>query len=72
MWQLYALFDPQKIIFTGPLAELGERFLTPIRAAAAQWGGEKPVVDITGSALGTYNGALGAAALALHQWKPKR
>ena len=28
--------------------------------------------QITGSALGTYNGALGAAARALQQWKPKR
>lgn len=70
--QLCALFDPQKIILTGPLTELGDLFLNPVREAAAQWGGAKPTVEITGSALGTYNGALGAAALALHQWKPKR
>ncbi len=70
--QLCALFDPQKIIFSGLLAELGEVFLAPVRAAAAQWGGAKLGVAVTYSALGNYNGALGAAALALHQWKPKR
>ena len=31
--------------------------------------GAPQVVD---SELGSFNGALGAAALALHQWKPKR
>ncbi len=72
VWQLCALFDPQKIIFTGPLTELGELFLEPVRAAVARWSGAKLKVEITGSTLGTYNGALGAAALALHQWKPKR
>jgi predicted NBD/HSP70 family sugar kinase len=70
--QLCALFDTQKVIFTGRLVELGDRFLTPVRAAAAQWTGTALEVEITGSALGTYNGALGAAALALQQWKPKR
>ncbi len=70
--QLCALFDPRKIIFAGRFVELGELFLQPVRAAAAQWSGATPGADITGSALGPYNGALGAAALALHQWKPRR
>lgn len=70
--QLCALFDTRKIIFTGPLVELEDFFFSRVRAAATQWGGTKTAVEITGSALGTYNGALGAAALALHQWKPKR
>jgi glucokinase len=65
--ELSALFDPQKIIFAGPLAELGEAFLAPVRESVT----EKDV-EITASTLGQYNGALGAAALALHQWKPKR
>jgi len=65
--ELSALFDPQKIIFAGPLAELGEAFLAPVRASAGETD-----VEITASTLGRYNGALGAAALALHQWKPKR
>jgi len=70
--ELSALFDPQKIIFAGPLAELGETFLTPLREAVAQWNGATPQVEIVVSTLGRYNGALGAAALALHEWKPKR
>jgi len=70
--ELNTLFDPQKIIFAGPLAELGEAFLAPVREAVRQWNGADPGVEITGSTLGKYNGALGAAALALHQWKPKR
>jgi len=70
--ELSALFDPQKIIFAGPLAELGETFLTPLREAVAQWNGATPQVEIVASTLGRYNGALGAAALALHEWKPKR
>ncbi len=70
--ELNTLFDPQKIVFAGPLAELGELFLGPVREAVTQWNGAAPEVEITGSTLGKYNGALGAAALALHQWKPKR
>jgi glucokinase len=65
--ELSALFDPQKIIFAGPLADLGEAFLAPVRKSVTE-----PDVEIAVSMLGRYNGALGAAALALHQWKPKR
>jgi glucokinase len=65
--ELSVLFDPQKIIFAGPLAELGEAFLEPVRKSVTETD-----VEITSSTLGRYNGALGAAALALHQWKPKR
>lgn len=70
--QLCALLDPQKVILTGRLIELGETLLKPVRMAAAEWSGSRLTAEITGSALGNYNGALGAAALALHQWKPKR
>jgi len=65
--ELSVLFDPQKIIFAGPLAELGEAFLAPVRQSVTE-----SDVTVTASTLGQYNGALGAAALALHQWKPKR
>ena len=70
--QLNELFDPERIIFAGPLADLGEIFLATVRQTAAQWSspGREPV--ITTSALGRYNGAVGAAALALDQWKPIR
>jgi len=65
--ELSALFDPQKIIIAGPLAELGEAFLAPVRKTVAE-----ADLEITASTLGRYNGALGAAALALHQWRPHR
>jgi glucokinase len=68
--QLHDLLNPQRIIFAGKLAELGELFLGPVRQAARQFGG-LPEDLIVASSLGAYNGALGAAALALHQWKPR-
>jgi N-acetylglucosamine repressor len=72
--QINALSNPQKIIIAGPLVTLGQRFLDPLRRAVddscAELGLKGPqVVD---SALGDFNGALGAAALALHEWKPRR
>jgi glucokinase len=70
--QLCSAFDPRKIIFAGPLAELGDLWLRPLRASALEWGDAKPGLEIICSVLGNYNGALGAAALALHEWKPKR
>lgn len=70
--QLDQLFDPERIIYAGPLADLGDLFLNPVRDTARQLGdaGREPV--IVASTLGQYNGAVGAAALALHQWKPQR
>ena len=72
--QLNALFNPQKIILAGPLVSLGGAFLRPLQEAVnefcAETGQAAPV--IVDSELGMFNGALGAAALALHEWKPKR
>jgi N-acetylglucosamine repressor len=70
--QLKELFDPEKIIFSGPLTGLGELFLAPVREAARELAGRDLNVEIMNSTLGEYSGAIGAAALALHQWKPKR
>ncbi len=70
--QLDQLFDPQCIIFAGPLADLGDLFLSPVRETARQLGDAGHEPAIVSSTLGQYNGAVGAAALALHQWKPKR
>lgn len=70
--QLKELFDPEKIIFSGPLTGLGELFLEPVREAARELAGRDLNLEIMNSALGEYSGAIGAAALALHQWKPKR
>jgi predicted NBD/HSP70 family sugar kinase len=70
--QLDQLFDPQRIIFAGPLADLGDVFLAPVRETARQLADAGREPAIVNSALGLYNGAVGAAALAMHQWKPKR
>jgi glucokinase len=72
--QIDAAFNPQKIILAGPLVTLGETLLEPLRKAiggfCSQPHQEPPVV--VDSDLGSFNGALGAAALAFHEWKPKR
>jgi N-acetylglucosamine repressor len=72
--QLNGLFNPPKIILAGPLVSLGESFLNPVQSAANEFCAETshaaPV--IVDSELGIFNGALGAAALALHKWKPTR
>jgi len=72
--QINVIFNPQKIILAGPLVTLGEAFLGPfqqsINGFCSELHQETPVV--VGSELGSFNGALGAAALALHEWKPKR
>jgi glucokinase len=71
-YQLDQLFDPERIIFAGPLADLGERFLVSVRQTVLELGGGGRAPAIAVSSLGQYNGAVGAAALALHQWRPNR
>jgi predicted NBD/HSP70 family sugar kinase len=71
-YQLDQLFDPERIIFAGPLADLGELFLATVRQTVLELGDAGHAPAIASSTLGQYNGAVGAAALALHQWKPKR
>jgi len=71
--QLSLVVDPQKIILAGPLTMLGEALLSPMRERI------KAILDLTetrmpevvGSTMGEFSGALGAAALAVHQWKPE-
>ncbi len=73
--QMDSLFNPEKIILAGPLViMLGESLLAPVRKAVAQFCSElhQEAPLVVDSELGNFNGALGAAALALHEWKPKR
>ena len=69
-----AILNPEKVVLAGPLAALGQAFFEPLNEHAKTISSalhqEAPIV--TGSELGVFNGALGAAALALHEWKPKR
>ena len=70
--QLNALFNPTKIILAGPLVGLGNSFLKPLQAAVNEFSAESNQIApvIVDSELGSFGGALGAAALALHEWKP--
>lgn len=70
--QLSELFDTERIILAGPLTAFGERLLEPIRETARALSPRGAHPEIACSTLGEYNGALGAAALALHQWTPDR
>jgi N-acetylglucosamine repressor len=66
--------SPSRIILAGPLTLLGDTLLNPLRARAQELlqaaGAEAPL--ILNSTMGEYSGALGAAALAVHEWKPAR
>jgi glucokinase len=72
--QLGLLLNPQKVIVAGPLAELSEAFLQPVTETvdhlATPLHAKPP--RIVASRFGAFGGALGAAALAVHQWKPTR
>lgn len=69
--QLYLLFNPERIIVVGPLADLGAALLTPLASAVGK-GLDDKTPAIVNSTFGQFGGALGAAALAVHRWKPKR
>lgn len=71
--QLTLIVDPAKIVLAGPLTALGETLLQPMRLRVGQMlqptGMQVP--EMVNSTMGEFSGALGAAALALHQWEPR-
>jgi predicted NBD/HSP70 family sugar kinase len=70
--QFSLLLNPERVIVAGPLSELGDIFLQPIRDAAAEFLSLpfETMPTIVASQLGAYAGAIGAAALAVHEWRP--
>lgn len=68
---LIELFDPERVILAGPLTGLGDRFMGLVRGEVARLSLPGGIPEIVQSSLGEYNAALGAAALALHQWTPE-
>lgn len=72
--QISLLLNPEKVILAGPLAKLTDAFLEPIRHIVYPLSNTKHAraPRIVASEFGVHGGALGAAALAVHQWIPSR
>ena len=72
--QLTLALNPDRVILAGPLTLLGETLLQPLRTHAEKIlrASNAEVPEILNSTMGEYIGALGAAALAVHEWKPAR
>jgi glucokinase len=72
--QINLLLSPEQFVIAGPLAELDRTFLKPVRDVVEQLTPQlhARVPRIVASQIGEFGGALGAAALALHHWKPTR
>jgi N-acetylglucosamine repressor len=71
--ELTFALNPSHVILAGPLTLLGEIMLLPLRDCAQEVLRESgaDVPAIVNSTMGEYSGALGAAALAVHEWKPR-
>jgi len=68
--QLSCTFAPEKIILAGAITVFGEMFLRRLEPHLQALGRPGRPPEILNSQLGPFNGALGAAALAVHEWKP--
>jgi glucokinase len=72
--ELALALNPSLVILAGPLTLLGEIILAPLRRQAEEilQASGADVPEIVSSTMGEHSGALGAAALAVHEWKPAR
>ena len=64
---LVNILDPEVIVISGGLVELGDLLLDPLRAALpehVEGAGHRPVPPVLAAELGEHAGAVGAAALA--------
>jgi glucokinase len=68
--QLNCAFNPEKIILAGTIAAFGDLFLERLERRLRSYAPPGGAPAVTASELGPFNGALGAAALAVHEWKP--
>ncbi len=64
------VIDPDVIVVAGPLIEVPE-YLECLWATSEEIAGPALRNRIQGSTLGPYAGALGAAAIAVHNWTPR-
>jgi N-acetylglucosamine repressor len=68
--QLNCAFNPEIIVMAGVFTTFGDLFLDRLNKQLSNFAGIAGAPRVVNSALGRFNGALGAAALAVHQWKP--
>jgi predicted NBD/HSP70 family sugar kinase/DNA-binding CsgD family transcriptional regulator len=68
--QLQCAFDPEKIILAGVLNVYEALFLQRLQKHLNHFAIPARVPVVVNSTLGEFSGALGAAALAFHEWKP--
>lgn len=68
--QLNRAFNSGKIILAGAFPVFGPAFLEKVRKKFQEYSRSEDLPRLVISDLGEFNGALGAAALAVHEWKP--
>ena len=68
--QLNSAFNPEKIILAGAFTVFGEVFRKRLQQRLEAYAPPGGVPLVFNSQLGPFNGALGAAALAVHEWRP--
>jgi N-acetylglucosamine repressor len=68
--QLNRAFNPGKIILAGTFPAFGGVFLDRLSECFQEASRSTDLPPLAMSDLGEFNGAIGAAALAVHQWKP--
>ena len=68
--QMNRAFNPGKIILAGVFPAFGAAFLEKVRQQFREVSRTDDLPRLVVSDLGEFNGALGAAALAVHEWKP--
>jgi glucokinase len=68
--QLNRAFNPSKIILAGAFPAFGGAFLERLQEQFQTSSRTADLPPLVLSGLGEFNGAIGAAALAVHQWQP--
>jgi predicted NBD/HSP70 family sugar kinase len=68
--QLNCAFNPQKIILAGAFTAFGDVFLRRLQQSLNTFAPPSGAPQVVNTQLGSFNGAIGAAALAVHEWKP--
>jgi len=68
--QMSRAFNPGKIILAGAFQSFGSAFLERLKTCYHETSRSADLPPLAVSDLGEFNGAIGAAALAVHQWKP--